>query len=173
MKKIAVIGGGTGSFNILSGLSKYPVNLTAIITMMDSGGSSGILRDEFGVLPPGDVRRALVALSQSPLMRELFEYRFEKGNGLKGHSFGNLIITALSDKFGCNAIGIEKASEILKIKGTVLPVTLDDAQLNAMLSNGKIMEKESDIGNEKVRHVMLAPKRKFILKQNKHYLIQI
>ena len=93
--KIVIVGGGTGSFNILSGLKKYPVELVSIVTMMDSGGSSGILRDEFGVLPTGDVRRALVALSEDEILRELFSYRFDKGKGLSGHSFGNLLLTVL------------------------------------------------------------------------------
>ena len=91
-KKIVTIGGGTGSFTLLSGLKKYPVDISAVVSMMDDGGSTGILRDELGVLPPGDVRQCLVALSDSSKeMRELMNYRFDKG-GLKGHSFGNLFL---------------------------------------------------------------------------------
>ncbi len=91
MKQVVVIGGGTGVFTVLTGLKEYPLELTAIVTMADDGGSSGILREEFGVLPPGDIRRALVALSSSsPVLARLFRYRFPKGKGLKGHSFGNL-----------------------------------------------------------------------------------
>src|SRR3989338_11480650 len=97
MKKVVVIGGGTGVFTVLSGLKKYPYELCAIVSMSDSGGSTGLLREEFGILPPGDIRRALVALSYSDnkILSELFNYRFEQGTGLKGHSMGNLLITAL------------------------------------------------------------------------------
>src|SRR3954464_15848119 len=99
-KRIAVIGGGTGTFTVLSGLKKYPFDLTAIVAMSDDGGSSGVLRDELGVLPPGDVRQCLVALSASDtLMRKLMGYRFEGGN-LKGHSFGNLLLSALEKTTG-------------------------------------------------------------------------
>ncbi len=94
MKKIVTIGGGTGSFMLLSGLREYPVEITAIVSMADDGGSTGVLRDELGVLPPGDVRQCLVALSHSSeMLRELMNYRFEEG-GLKGHSFGNLFLSA-------------------------------------------------------------------------------
>ncbi|NMB92372.1 MAG: YvcK family protein, partial [Parcubacteria group bacterium] len=91
MKKIVVIGGGTGVFTVLSGLKHYPYDLSAIVTIADDGGSSGILKEEFGILPPGDIRRALVALSSaSPFLAKLFNYRFKNGFGLKGHNFGNL-----------------------------------------------------------------------------------
>src|SRR5476649_193981 len=94
-KKIVTIGGGTGSFTLLTGLKKYPVDISAIVSMADDGGSTGVLRDELGVLPPGDVRQCLVALSDSSrLMRSLMNYRFEDG-GLSGHSFGNLFLSAL------------------------------------------------------------------------------
>src|SRR4051812_44080545 len=97
---ILTIGGGTGTFTVLSGLKKYPVQLTAVVTMADSGGSSGRLRDELGVLPPGDLRQALVALSSSSqLMRDLFNYRFEGGD-LKGHNFGNLFVSAMEKVTG-------------------------------------------------------------------------
>src|SRR3989344_110840 len=97
MKKVVVVGGGTGVFNVLSGLKKYPYHLSAIVTMADDGGSTGVLREEFGMLPPGDARRALVALSDSDnkIMSELFNFRFDKESSLKGHSLGNLLITAL------------------------------------------------------------------------------
>src|SRR3989344_890171 len=114
-KKIVVVGGGTGSFTLLRGLKQHPVDITAIVTMFDSGGSSGLLRDEFGVLPPGDVRRCLVALSEGSreeMLRELFNYRFDKNGSLKGHSFGNLLITALTHITGNAAEGIQKAGEL-------------------------------------------------------------
>src|SRR5438034_11481826 len=95
LKKVVVIGGGTGNFVVLRGLKKYPLDLTAIVSMADDGGSTGVLRDELGVLPPGDIRQCLVALSESEMiMRELFNYRFEQG-GFKGHNFGNLFLSAL------------------------------------------------------------------------------
>src|SRR3989304_10463822 len=116
-KNFVVIGGGTGSYTVLSGLKKYPVKLSAIVTMADEGGSTGILRDELGVLPPGDVRQCLVALSEhSEIVRKLMNYRFENG-GLSGHSFGNIFLAALEKVTGDFAAGVEIASEILKIKG--------------------------------------------------------
>nr|MCK4929589.1 YvcK family protein [Nanoarchaeota archaeon] len=101
MQKIVVIGGGTGSYTLLRGLKNYDVDLTAVVSMMDSGGSTGRLRDEFGFLPPGDVRRCLLALSpDTSVLRKLFEYRFNKGIGLNGHNLGNLFLTALRDITG-------------------------------------------------------------------------
>ena len=130
-KNIVVIGGGTGTFTVLSGLKKYPVNLTAIVAMSDSGGSTGMLRDELGVLPPGDVMRCLVALSSSTkTMRTLMDYRFDSGK-LKGHRFGNLLLSALEKTTGSFDSAIEKASEILRLDGRVVPVTLDPVHLMA------------------------------------------
>src|SRR3989338_3876602 len=116
VKKVVVIGGGTGNFVVLRGLKKYPLDLTAIVSMADDGGSTGILRDELGVLPPGDVRQCLVALSNSSrLMRSLMNYRFENG-GLGGHSFGNLILSALEKVTGSFEKAVEEAGKILSIK---------------------------------------------------------
>jgi uncharacterized cofD-like protein len=127
--KIVTIGGGTGSFNILQGLKKLSSDITAIISMVDDGGSTGVLRDELGVLPPGDVRQALVALSESTqLTRELFNYRFEEGT-FEGHSFGNLFLSALEKVSGNFGDAVTATSDILKIRGQVVPVTLDDARL--------------------------------------------
>lgn len=107
-KKVVVLGGGTGTFTILTGLKKYPFDLTAIVAMSDNGGSTGVLRDELGVLPPGDVRQCLVALSRSDkLMRDLMSYRFEKG-GLKGLNFGNLLLSALEKVTGSFDGAVEK-----------------------------------------------------------------
>jgi len=158
--KIVIVGGGTGSFNILTGLKEYPIELTSIISMMDNGGSSGILRDEFGILPPGDVRRALVALSDSKVMRDLFSYRFSKGEGLNGHSFGNLFLTVLNEVMGSDSLAIEEAGKILNIKGKVLPVTADNCHLCAKLKNGKVINGEEKIGDEKVSEVFLSSKAK-------------
>lgn len=147
-KKIVAIGGGTGTFTVLTGLKEYTNKLTAVVSMADSGGSTGVLRDEFGILPPGDVRRALLALSDAPeqlLLRQLFEYRFEKGNGLSGHSFGNLLLTALSEILGNEVEAIKEAGRLLNIKGEVLPVTLTKAHLVARLADGTLVRGETNI----------------------------
>jgi len=145
MENIVTIGGGTGTFTVLSALKSHPVNLTAIISMSDDGGSTGILRDQYGVLPPGDVRRALVALSESSeVMRDLFNYRFKEG-GLNGHSFGNLFIAALEKVTGNFSSALQEASKILNIEGEVAPVTLDNVRLCARLKDGKIVRGETNI----------------------------
>jgi uncharacterized cofD-like protein len=152
MKNIVTIGGGTGTFTVLTALKKYPVHLTAIVSMADDGGSTGRLRDQYGVLPPGDVRRALVALSESSdTMRELFNYRFN-GGGLQGHSFGNLFLTALEKVTGNFASAVEEASHILNVNGEVAPVTLDDVRLCARLANGSIIRGETNIDIPRVPH---------------------
>lgn len=147
MKKVVTIGGGTGSFMLLSGLKKYPINISAIVSMADDGGSTGMLRDELGVLPPGDVRQCLVALSDSSeMLRELINYRFEEG-GLKGHSFGNLFLSAL-EKINRNfSKGVEEAAKILNVKGEVIPVTDKDTNLYMELKNGKILKGEEQINH--------------------------
>ena len=160
-KKIVVIGGGTGTFTVLSGLKEYPLDLSAIVTMADDGGSTGVLRDELGVLPPGDVRQCLVALSKSPqFLRRLMNYRFTEG-GLKGHSFGNLFLSALEKMAGDFDTAIEMAGEILRIEGRVIPSTLNKVRLMAELPRGKKLQGEhefhyADLMN--VRKVFLKPK---------------
>lgn len=145
LKKVVVIGGGTGNFVVLKGLKKYPVDLTAIVSMADDGGSTGILRDELGVLPPGDVRQCLVALSNSSrLMRSLMNYRFENG-GLGGHSFGNLLLSALEKVTGSFERAVEEAGKILYIKGKVIPVTVHQTRLKMVLENRKVLEGEREI----------------------------
>ncbi len=147
-KKIVTIGGGTGSFTLLSGLKKYSVDLTAIVSMADDGGSTGVLRDELGVLPPGDVRQCLVALSDSSLMlRELMNYRFEDG-GLKGHSFGNLFLSALEKINKSFSKGVSEAANILNVKGEVVPVTDQDTNLFIELNNGKKIKGVVDIDHD-------------------------
>ena len=142
-KKIVVIGGGTGTFTVLSGLKHFSVDLTAVVTMADDGGSTGVLRDEFGVLPPGDVRQCLVALSDADLvMRKLFNHRYDRG-GLKGHSFGNIFISTLEQVTGSIDKAIDVAGSILNIRGRVIPVTLDKIALHAELNNGKTLNGES------------------------------
>lgn len=146
-KKIVTIGGGTGSFMLLSGLKKYQVDLAAVVSMADDGGSTGVLRDELGVLPPGDVRQCLVALSDSSeVLRKLLSYRFEDG-GLKGHNFGNLFLSALEKISGNFSSGVEEAMKILNVRGQVIPVTDYDAKLCLELRNGKILEGEDQINH--------------------------
>lgn len=153
-KKIVTIGGGTGSFMLLSGLKKYPVDISAIVSMADDGGSTGMLRDELGVLPPGDVRQCLVALSESSdVMRKLLNYRFESG-GLKGHNFGNLLLSALEKISGNFEEGVGEAIKILNVKGDVIPVSNGDMRLNIRLKNGKIIKGESKLDdNEEIREI--------------------
>lgn len=128
--KIVVIGGGTGSFVVLSGLKNYATDITALVNMADDGGSTGQLRDELGALPPGDVRQCLVALSESSQVRDLFNYRFEEGS-FSGHAFGNLFLTALEKMTGSFPAAINLAEEILRVQGKVVPITLDDIIMSA------------------------------------------
>ncbi|QVL55258.1 MAG: YvcK family protein [Simkaniaceae bacterium] len=145
MKKIVVMGGGTGNFTVLRGLKKHAVDLSAIVSMADDGGSTGILRDELGVLPPGDVRQCLVALSDSSrLMRSLMNYRFENG-GLGGHSLGNLILSALEKVTGSFERAVEEMGRILYIKGKVIPVTTHQVRLKMILKDRKLLEGEKEI----------------------------
>lgn len=162
-KKIVVIGGGTGTFTVLSGLKKYPVDLTAIVAMADDGGSTGVLREEFGILPPGSVRPALVALSHSEKsVSELFNFRFENGS-FKGHNFGNVLITALAKMRGNFERAIDEAGKILNVKGKVVPSTLDNARLCAKLENGEKIIGETNIdvpkhnGNLKIVDLYFSP----------------
>jgi len=153
--KVVILGGGTGTYVLLTGLKKHPIDLTAVVSMIDSGGSSGRLRDEFGILPPGDVRQALLALSDLPLtkisLRQLLEYRFEDGAGLRGHSFGNLFLTALQKLSGRMDLAIEEAAKILDVKGRVLPVSLVNTHLCARLEDGTIIKGEGNIDIRRVR----------------------
>jgi uncharacterized cofD-like protein len=142
-KTVVVMGGGTGTFTVLSALRPYKhLNLKAVVAMTDDGGSSGVLRDELGVLPPGDIRQCLVALSESPaIIRRLMNYRFENG-GLKGHSFGNVFLSALEKVTGSFDKGLEEIGEILKIHGEVIPATLDKISLVMVLKNGAALKGE-------------------------------
>lgn len=134
--RIVVIGGGTGSFTLLRALKNYTNNITALVNMSDDGGSTGQLRDELGVLPPGDVRQCLVALSRSPRTRELFNYRFEEGT-FSGHAFGNIFMAALEKMTGDFAEAVEEASRVLNIVGRVEPVTLDKVTLVLQKDSGE------------------------------------
>jgi len=157
---IVAIGGGTGLSALLQGLKNITANTTAIVTVADDGGSSGRLRREFDTLPPGDIRNCLVALADAePLMRELFQYRFQGEGELKGHNFGNLFITALSQITGDFEKAIKESSKVLAIKGRVLPATLDKVKLIAEHVNGEKTIGESEIPKKKVKikRVFLDP----------------
>ena len=161
--KIAVIGGGTGSFTLLSALREHTSQIAAIVNMADDGGSTGVLRDELGTLPSGDVRQCLVALSDSPKVRELFNYRFEEGT-FEGHSFGNLLLTALEKTTGSFAEAVETASEILRVNGTVIPATYDNVRLkmswprsSVILQGERVIDAYHFSKNPRKAHLSLEP----------------
>ncbi len=160
LQNVIVIGGGTGTFTVLSGLKKYPLDLTAIVAMTDSGGSTGVLRDELGVLPPGDVVRCLIALSSSDkLMRTLMDYAFDNGK-LKGHRFGNLLLSALEKTTGSFERAVERAGDVLRIAGRVITSTLDEVSLTAKVGK-RIIRGEETIQltklNGSLEHIWLEP----------------
>ncbi|KXK12287.1 MAG: Gluconeogenesis factor [Microgenomates bacterium OLB23] len=166
MKNITVVGGGTGTFVVLSGLKKYDFNLSAVVTSMDSGGSTGKLRDQYGVLPPGDVRQCLVALSEaSELWTKTFLYRFEKGD-FKGHNFGNIFLTALEQITAPDYQQvIDTASYILQTKGKVIPVTFDRVHLCAEYEDGETLMTEDLIDSafykeDRIKKAFLKPAAK-------------
>ncbi len=171
-KKVVVIGGGTGIYPVLQGLKKHheQVDITAVIAMADSGGSTGRLRDEFGQLPVGDMRMALTALASEvddhdQLLRELFLHRFDKGEGLSGHNFGNLLMVALTEIIGSEAEAVKAASRILRVRGRVLPVTADKVHLVAKYSDGQIVvgehaidEPAEDRFEHSIENISMEPK---------------
>lgn len=140
-KSIVVIGGGTGTFSVLSGLKKYTSDITAIVSMADSGGSAKKEKDEWGLLPSSDIRKSLIALADistqdSLILRKLFQYRFAKGKGIRGMTFGNIFLIALTNILGSQSQAIDKASELLHTRGSVLPVTLNNVELVAEYEDG-------------------------------------
>ena len=147
---IVVIGGGTGMSVLLKGLKQHTDNLTAIIGVADDGGSSGRLRRELGVIPPGDFRNCIVAMSdEESLLPELFQYRFTEGEGLKGHSFGNLFIVAMSHVTGSFQSALSESSKVLAVRGKITPATTANLNLSARMTNGKLIAGESNITAEK------------------------
>ncbi len=163
-KNVVMIGGGTGTFKILSGLKKYDdLNLSAVVAVTDDGGSGGKLRDEFGHLPAGDIRQCIIALSANEngrdLMRDLFMYRFEKGGaGLEGHSFGNLFLTAMTEVMGGDQEkAIDYAGKILRIKGKVIPVSLDDVEIAVEQENGTVVIGETNIKDNYTKRDVDSP----------------
>ena len=146
--KVVVIGGGTGLSTMLRGLKQYTSHITAIVTVGDDGGGSGKLREDLGMLPPGDIRNCILALADTePLMEDLLQYRFTEGS-LKGQCFGNLFLAAMAGISENFEDAVQKMSSVLAVKGKVLPVTLDDMKLVAELENGEIIEGESKIPSE-------------------------
>ncbi|WZL81749.1 YvcK family protein [Vallitaleaceae bacterium 9-2] len=144
-KRIVCIGGGTGLSTMLRGLKEYTDELTAIVTVADNGGHSGILRKEMNMLPPGDIRNCLLALAETePIMKEVFQYRFHDGV-LKDHNFGNLFLAALTSVYGSFEKAVEKANEVLAVKGQVLPVSMEDIQLKATYEDGTTVIGEHEI----------------------------
>src|SRR5579864_3944162 len=169
--KVVAIGGGTGLSALLEGLKRYTnptdatapaLDLTAVVTVTDDGGSSGRLRREFAVLPPGDIRNCMVALSEdSALLSRLFQYRFQSGRGLKGHSFGNLFLTALTHIMGDFPDAVRVSSEVLKIAGHIFPSTDSNVALEATLADGSTVVGETRISRSQhpIRKIRLAPRK--------------
>lgn len=158
--KIVAIGGGTGLSTILKGLKHITNNITAVVTVGDDGGSSGRLREEMGVLPPGDIRNCIAALAdEEDLVTSLFQYRFKTGSGLEGHSFGNLFLSALCAITGDMVTAVKESSKVLAIRGQVLPATLDDMRLVAELDDGRVILGESSIPEAagKIRRLRTEP----------------
>jgi uncharacterized cofD-like protein len=158
--RIVTVGGGTGLSSLLRGLKAYSSNLTAIVTVADDGGSSGRLRRDLGVLPPGDFRQCIAAMADAePLMTELFQYRFGEEGDLKGHSFGNLFIAAMSRITGNFERALKESSRVLNVRGQIMPSTLEDVTLCAELDDESTVEGESKIphGPAPIRRVYLRP----------------
>ena len=158
--KIVAIGGGTGLSTLLRGLKEYTGNLTAIVTVSDDGGSSGRLRQELGILPPGDFRQCLVALADvEPLMTRLFQYRFTEGDSLEGHSFGNLFIAAMTAITGNFERGLRESSRVLAVRGQIIPSSLENLTLCAEFDDDATIDGESSIHlqQKRIRRVFFRP----------------
>lgn len=171
-KKIVTIGGGTGNSILLRGVKNFTSNITTIVTVADDGGGSGVLREDLGMLPPGDIRNCLVALANTePIMEKLINYRFSNGQ-LKGQSLGNLLIAAMNDICGDFNEAIKEISNVLAITGKVLPMTLDNVKLYAELEDGSTIEGESNItflnrkNGGKIKRVYTSPKLLLPLKES-------
>ncbi|WP_010500410.1 gluconeogenesis factor YvcK family protein [Paenibacillus elgii] len=159
--RIVVIGGGTGLSVMLRGLKHKPVDITAVFTLADDGGSSGILRSELEMIPPGDIRNVLSALADvEPLLGQLLDYRFDKGNGLAGHSLGNLMLAAMCDITGDFVTGVRELSRVLAVRGRVLPASDHSIVLRALMEDGSVVEGESNIPKARgvIRELSIEPK---------------
>lgn len=158
--RVVCIGGGTGLSVILRGLKKYPLEITAIVTVSDDGGSSGRLRNDLQMPPPGDIRNVLVALADTePLLESVFQYRFQNGGGLEGHTLGNLMLAALKEITGDFTQAVKEMSRVLAVRGRVLPASEQDVDLLAEMTDGTIVQGESQIpkANKRIRRVFLHP----------------
>ena len=158
--RVVAIGGGTGLSVLLRGLKDHTDNISAIVTVADDGGSSGRLREQLGLLPPGDIRNCLVAMSESEaLVHELFQHRFSKGEGLEGHSFGNLFIAAMTDVTGSFDKAIQESSRVLAVRGSVIPATMGNITLSARMVDGSYVSGESRIASngKEIDRVMIVP----------------
>lgn len=158
--KVAVIGGGTGLSVMLRGLKEKPLDITAIVTVADDGGSSGVLRSELQIPPPGDIRNVLTSLADvEPLLSQMLQYRFHQGNGLAGHSLGNLILAAMRDITGDFATGVRELSRVFAVRGKVLPAAGEAIVLKAMMEDGTIVTGESNIPKmgKKIKRVFIEP----------------
>lgn len=159
-KRVVVVGGGTGLSTLLRGLKKYAFDITAIVTVADDGGSSGRLRDDYDIPPPGDIRNVIAALSDvEPRVEKMFQYRFKNSTDLNGHSLGNLMLTALTDITGDFSLAIAELSKVLNVNGVVLPASNKKVTLFAELMNGKTIEGESNIPNatSPIKRVYISP----------------
>ncbi|WP_135556270.1 gluconeogenesis factor YvcK family protein [Paenibacillus cymbidii] len=160
LPRIVVIGGGTGLSVMLRGLKEKPVDITAIVTVADDGGSSGILRSELQIPPPGDIRNVLIALADvEPMLSRMLQHRFQTGNGLAGHSLGNLILAAMKEITGDFVLGIRELSRVLAVRGSVLPATNHSIVLKALMEDGTMVEGESKIpqAGGKIKRVFIEP----------------
>lgn len=158
--RIAIIGGGTGLPVLLRGLKTYPVDITAIVTVADDGGSSGRLRDELDIPAPGDIRNVLAALSEvEPLVEQMFQHRFDNADHLSGHALGNLILAAMTSITGDFVHAIQEMSKVLNVKGQVLPSANQSVVLHAELEDGEIVTGESKIpySGKRIKRVFLSP----------------
>ena len=173
--KVVVMGGGTGTYVVISGLKRYPLKITAIVTVADSGGSTGRLRDEFGFLPVGDLRQSLAALAEEnhqSWIRDLLLYRFSHGEGLQGHNLGNLILTSLQDMVGSTPKALEIAARIFRLEGNIYPVTTQRVDLVVEYADGSFVIGEhhlnpDEVGGKKIRQIRLSPRAKLYEKSRK------
>ncbi|MCF8002195.1 MAG: YvcK family protein [Halanaerobiales bacterium] len=173
--KIVALGGGTGLSNLLRGLKEFSSNITALVTVADDGGSSGKLRNELDILPPGDIRNCIVALAdKETLMEDLFQYRFHKEGDLRGHSFGNLFIAAMTEVLGDFEESVEESSKVLAIRGKVIPSTNEKVNLGAVYEDGSEIIGESEIPNfnKKIKKVFLKPGDVEITEKTKNAILE-
>lgn len=158
--RVVVIGGGTGMPVLLRGLKNLPIHLTALVTVADDGGSTGRIRKDMAIPAPGDIRNVIAALSDAePILLNLFQHRFQTGNGLSGHSMGNLLLAAMTSVTGDFYTGIKEISRVLNVKGDIYPISNENLTLHARMEDGTIVSGESNIplANRKIERIFLTP----------------